>query len=473
MTRSAAIAVLLVALACESTTPEQSDAQTTTATTPSQRAQQSATISASRRTAITEAVERVAPAVVTVQTEIVENVPTDFFERFFLGPQTERRGAGLGTGFIVRTDGTIITNQHVVAGATSISVMLRDGTTYPARKIGEDEVNDLAVLKVDAPNLPVAPLGNSDDVLIGEWAIAIGNPYGFVLGNTEPSVTAGVISATGRNLTGRTEGGGAYLDMIQTDASINQGNSGGPLINASGEVIGVNSSIYSPSGGSVGLGFAIPINRARRVVEDLVEHGRVRRPYIGEKLRQVTSTNPRDVLVAGVVVSQVVPGSPAEAAGLRPNDKIVSIARKPVRNVYQWEAERLNLRVGDRVPIVVERGGRQITLNVVVGDIPELTASRVTVLQQIELVTLTPAIRVERGVRSARGALVTNVAAQVRSEIGLEPGDVIVQVNDTPVASANDVERALTYYGRRNMVMRLIIERRGYVTMTDYFRVNQ
>ena len=470
MPRVAGAALIFAALACQAA-PKDSAAQTSSNV--QQRTQASSSLNASRRTAITEAVARVAPAVVTVQTEIVESVPTDFFDRFFFGPQTERRGAGLGSGFIVRSDGVIVTNQHVVAGATAISVMLRDGTTYPARKLGEDEINDLAVLKIDARNLPLAPLGNSDDVVIGEWAIAIGNPYGFVLGNTEPSVTAGVISATGRNLTGRSEGGGAYLDMIQTDASINQGNSGGPLANASGEVIGVNSSIYSPTGGSVGLGFAIPINRARRVVDDLVEHGRVRRPYIGEKLRQVTSTNPRDVLTAGVVVSQVVPGSPAAAAGLQPNDRIVSVSGKPVRNVFQWEAERLNLRVGDRVPIVVERGGRQVTLNVVVGDLPEVSATRVTVLRQIELVTLTPAIRADRGIRAPRGALVVNVTEQVRSEIGLEAGDVIVQVNNTPVGTAADVESAVSYYSQRGMQMRLFIERRGFVYTTDFFTVTR
>lgn len=474
MARLAGAALLLLAVACQGATPEDGAAQSTRTQPPTlPRPDVNAGVTASRRTAITEAVSRVAPAVVTVQTETVQNVQADFFERFFFGPQRERRGSGIGSGFVVREDGVIVTNQHVVAGATSISVMLRDGTTYPARKLGEDELNDLAILKIDAKGLPVAPLGNSNDVLIGEWAIAIGNPYGFVLGNTEPSVTAGVVSATGRNLTTQGEGGGVYLDMIQTDAAINPGNSGGPLVSALGEVIGVNSSIYTPSGGSVGLGFAIPINRARRVTEDLLEHGRVRRPYIGEKLRQPTSANPRDVLTADVVVSQVVPESPAARAGLQPNDRIVSIGGRQIRNVWQWEAERLNLRVGDRVPLIVQRGGREVTLNVVVGDLPEVSAPRVTILQQIEIVSLTPAIRVERNIRAPRGALVVTVSDRVRAEIGLERGDVIVQVNDTPVSSAADVERAFDYYGRRNLAMRLYIERGGYVYTTDFFRVNQ
>src|SRR6202049_4148875 len=221
-------------------------------------------VTASRRTAITEAVARVAPSVVTVQTEVVERVPADVFEQFFGGRSGQRAAAGLGSGFIVRADGAVVTNAHVVAGATRISVAMKDGTTYPARLIGIDETNDLAVLKIDAKILPVAPLGSSNNLLVGEWAIAIGNPYGFILANSEPSVTVGVVSVTGRNLAAQSEGAGVYVDMIQTDAAINPGNSGGPLVNAAGEEIGVNSSIFSPSGGSVGIGFAISIKRARR-----------------------------------------------------------------------------------------------------------------------------------------------------------------------------------------------------------------
>ncbi|HET7457926.1 MAG TPA: trypsin-like peptidase domain-containing protein, partial [Gemmatimonadaceae bacterium] len=197
-----------------------------------------ASVSAARRTAITDAVARVSPSVVTVQTQVVERVAADPFEQLLGGRSAERTGAGLGSGFITRTDGVIVTNAHVVSGATRVSVATRDGTTYPARVLGVDEANDLAVLKIEAKGLPVAALGSSDNLLIGEWAIAIGNPYGFLLGNTEPSVTAGVISGTGRNLVGRGEGNGVYVDMIQTDASINPGNSGGPLVNAVGEVIG-------------------------------------------------------------------------------------------------------------------------------------------------------------------------------------------------------------------------------------------
>src|SRR5947208_8076175 len=234
--------------ACQGASSTPSSAQSTRLETTTNE------VSASRRTAITQAVARVAPSVVTVQTEVIERVPADVFEQFFGGRSGQRAAAGLGSGFIVRADGAIVTNAHVVAGATRISVALKDGKTYPARLLGIDEANDLAVLKIDARNLPVAPLGSSSNLLIGEWAIAIGNPYGFILANTEPSVTVGVVSGTGRNVAAQSEGAGVYVDMIQTDASINPGNSGGPLINAVGDVIGVNSSIFSPSGGSIGIG---------------------------------------------------------------------------------------------------------------------------------------------------------------------------------------------------------------------------
>jgi serine protease Do len=426
-----------------------------------------AAIDASRKTAITEAVARVAPAVVTVQTEILQRVAANPFEAFFGGQTGQRITPGLGSGFIVRQDGVIVTNAHVVAGATRVSIAMRDGTTYPAKILGVDEANDLAVLKIEKTGLPTAPLGNSDGLLIGEWAIAIGNPYGFLLGNSEPSVTAGVISGTGRNLVGASEGGGMYVDMVQTDAAINPGNSGGPLLNASGEVVGVNSSIYSPTGGSVGLGFAIPINRARRVADDLLAHGAVRRPWVGIKLQLPDGNNPRDAITSGVIVRSVVPGSPAAKAGLRPGDTIVAAGTRPLRNAFDWEAELLDLRVGESVPFKVVRSGNAQTVNVTVADLPEVSAEKVQVLREMELVTLTPAIRAERGVRSAQGAVIYKTTDRVADELGLQAGDVIVQVNRTPISSADEAAQAIDYYGGRGPIQ-LFFERGGRVYSTDF-----
>ncbi|HEX6316432.1 MAG TPA: trypsin-like peptidase domain-containing protein [Gemmatimonadaceae bacterium] len=460
------ILLLTAIVACEETAPG-SAAQIIESPRPTPPLIQD--VDASRRTAITEATARVAPAVVTVQTETVERVPADVFSMFFGGGATQQRvSPGIGSGFIIDDNGVIVTNAHVVQGATTISVMMRDGTTHAAKLLGADETNDLAVLKIDADKLPVAPLGDSDGLVIGEWAIAIGNPFGFVMANPEPSVTAGVISATGRNLLGGAEGSGVYVDMIQTDASINPGNSGGPLVNSRGEVIGVNSSIYTPSQGSVGLGFAIPINRVRRVVEDLIEHGAIRRPWVGELLRApARAASPRDVINAGVVLRAVVPGSPAAAAGLREDDQIIRAGNRPVRNAFDWEAARLSFRVGDRVPLVVRRGSREITVTVTVADRPEVSAPKVTVLRELEVTTLTPALRAERSIASTQGAYVTGVSQRVRDEIGLDEGDVILQINRTVIRTANDVQRAIDR-APAGFMSRAVIERRGRQYITEF-----
>ena len=469
-----AVAASASALACSTRegAPADSAARAVASVTPASLAAQqreagARALDGTRRTAITDAVARISPSVVTVQTTTVERVAVDPFEQFFGGRSGERIGAGLGSGFIMRADGVIVTNAHVVNGAKSVSVALRDGTSYPARLLGVDESNDLAVLKIEAKNLPVASMGTSDDLMIGEWAIAIGNPYGFLLGNSEPSVTAGVISGTGRNLVGRGEGNGIYVDMIQTDASINPGNSGGPLVNALGEVIGVNSSIYSPTGGSVGLGFAIPINRAKRVAEDLLLHGAVRTPWIGVKLQNAPNGDPRALLTAGAVVRSVAPGSPAARAGIRTGDVIVRSRDRVLHNAYDWQAELLELRVGEQVPLVIRRDGREQQLQVSVADLPEVSAPKVQVLRELELVTLTPAIRGERGVRSARGAVIYRASDRVQEELGLQPGDVILQINRTPIADAAEAARALDYYGGRGPI-RVFFERGGQVYSTDF-----
>ncbi len=454
-----------ILVACEGASPAPSNAQTLHAPAPSSNA-----ISSQRRNAITDAVQKVAPSVVTVQTEMVQHVaasPADFFFGTQSGQQVQ---AGLGSGFIVREDGVIVTNAHVVSGATKISVALRDGTSYPAKLIGIDDQNDLAVLKIDARKLPVAALGTSRDLMIGEWAIAIGNPFGFILGNTEPSVTAGVISATGRNLTARAEGQGVYVDMIQTDAAINQGNSGGPLVNALGEVIGVNSSIYSPSasGGNVGLGFAIPIDRARRVADDLLIHGKVRKPWIGVKMEYPQQTAlTRDALNSGAPIHEVVPGSPAAEAGLVAGDVLVRASDRVIKNTYDWDAELLELHVDDVVPVTVRRAGREIQSKVKVADFPEVNAQRVAVLKELELISLTPAIRAERSIRNTQGALIATVSQTVSSSLGIQTGDVIVRINDSPVADAQQAKRMLESLSGKGQ-SRMIFERGGRLLYTDF-----
>jgi len=423
-------------------------------------------VSQSRKNALTAAVAKVSPSVVTVQTEAVNQAPQDPFDMFF-GRAQPRTQSGLGTGFIVRKDGVIVTNAHVVAGATKISVMMPNGTVYPAKPLGSDETNDLAVLRIDAKNLPEVKLGNSSNLVIGEWVIAIGNPFGFYLGNAEPSVSVGVVSATQRNLVAPVEGGGSYFDMIQTDAAINPGNSGGPLVDADGEVIGVNSSIFSPSGGSVGLGFAIPINRAIRVVEDLLSHGALRSPWIGIVLQQRQSNNPRDILTQGAVVARVTPGSPAADAGLQPGDVILTEGTRIVHNPFDWNAALLDLRVGATTRLHIKRGSREMDVDVKIADLPEVNAPKIQVLRELELVSVTPTIAAERSLRSQSGALIYNISQLASDQTGLLKGDVIIQINNSRISSAQDAARVINAIGGRTYLS-VVVERQGQRLLSEF-----
>jgi serine protease Do len=458
--RVARLVILAITIGC-SRAPESSTAQASGIV-----ASSNAQISQSRQNAITAAVAKVAPSVVTVQTEVVDQSPQDPFDVFF-GRAQPRTQAGLGTGFVVRKEGVIVTNAHVVAGANKVSVMARDGTVYPAKVLGADETNDIAVLKIDAKNLSEVKLGNSNALAIGEWAIAIGNPYGFYLGNSEPSVSVGVISATQRNLVGSGEGQAAYFDMIQTDAAINPGNSGGPLVDADGEVVGVNSNIFSPSGGSVGLGFAIPINRVARVVDDLMTHGSIRSPWIGVRLKQAQSNNPRDQLTQGAVLATVTPGSPAAKAGLQPGDVILREGSRVVHNPFDWYAALLDLRAGSPAHLHVRRGSREFDVDVNVADLPEVSAPKVQVLRELELVTVTPAIAAEHSLRRQYGALVYKIGQDVSDQTGVQQGDVILQINNSAIRTAQDVARAIDSYGGRTY-LRVIVDRQGQLGVTEF-----
>jgi serine protease Do len=247
--------------------------------------------------------------------------------------------------------------------------------------------------------------------------------------------------------------------MIQTDASINPGNSGGPLVNALGEVIGVNTAIFSPTGGSIGVGFAIPIDRARRVVEDLLAHGQIRRPWDGINLR-ISPPGSREILTAGAVVQSVVPESPAARAGIRPGDVVVRSRGRVIRNAYEWEAERLDFRVGDEIPLSIRRGDREFTATIRVVDLPEVTAPRVAVFQELQLVSLTPAIRQTKGIRSSAGALVVAASERVSEQLGFLVDDVILQINNLRVSNAEEAARALGAFPSRSVVT-VYVERQG------------
>ena len=423
-------------------------------------------IGQTRRSAIGAAAARVAPAVVSVNVVRRERtMPRDFFEQMMLPRGFERRVEGLGTGFLVSADGLIITNQHVTGGAEQIIVTLRDGRDFPARLLGEDDQTDIAVLKIDASGLPVAPIGRSRALQIGDWLVAIGNPYGYLLGNSEPSVTAGVVSALGRDILPGENQTGLYVDMIQTDAAINPGNSGGPLVNTDGEVVGVNAFILTQTGGSVGLGFAIPIERAMRVAQDLRAQGRVRRGWVGVEIAEPQAQASEWRRQPGVVVRRVAPGGPGAAAALKPGDVIERANGQVLRNFLGWEKALLDLAPGDTLRLTVQRAGGDRDVSLAATDLPSASAERVT-LRDLALVTVTPDIQAERGLAVGRGALVVTAGPGWQRTLGLQPGDVIVQINNFAIARAEQVQQVVSYLSGRQ-AMRFFFARGGQLISAD------
>jgi len=385
--------------------------------------------------------------------------------------QTPEAPQGFGTGFIIRSDGIIVTNNHVVEGAKQITVTLHDGTEVDGRLLGADPVTDIAVIKINPKTaLSVVTIGKSSDLLIGEWAIALGNPYAYMLGNSEPTVTAGVISATNRNIVSSGNMQGVYVDMIQTDAAINPGNSGGPLVNALGEVIGVNSSIFSNTGESVGLGFSIPIERASRIANEIIANGSVRRAWSG--LDVVAARDLTDHRAGGVTVRAVAPGGPAERAGIKAGDVLVKANDRPLRTYLDWEAVKLNLRVGDAIAASVKSAGVTSDRRIVTADLPTLTAARVTALQGIDLVTVTPAIRSERNVRNQYGgALVMKLPDEIAGGTGLQQYDVIFGMDNAPLKTADEVAKALKAL-RPGQAFTIHVERQGQILPAFSLQMN-
>ncbi len=422
-------------------------------------------LTTSRRTAIVEASQRVSPAVVSITvTSRRQATPQTPFDFFFL-PPSPREQQSFGTGFIIRSDGVILTNQHVVSGADRIIVTLSDGTDVPANLLGEDAVTDIAVIRIERKSLPIVGTGKSTDLMIGEWVVALGNPFAYLLGNAEPTVTAGVVSAVHRNILPGRDQSGLYLDMIQTDASINPGNSGGPLANALGEVVGVNSSILSSSGGSIGLGFAIPIERALRVADEILTHGSVRRAWTGLDVAGAESL--RDWKAqGGVLVSNVVPQGPGDVSGLKRGDVLTRANDRVLRNYLDWEAVKLDLQVGDPVRLVVRRDGRDRPVTLKTGDLPTTAAMKVTVLKDLELVTLTAQVRAERNVQSEQGALIFSISKALSQATGLTEGDVIVGMNRKRITSADEVREVVEGL-RSQQPLRVFLERAGQIVYTD------
>ena len=439
--------------------------------------------------------DRLLPAVVNISTsqrfgsaegpEIPQFPPgspfEDFFEDFFnrRGPGGEdgprRRATSLGSGFIISNDGFVVTNYHVIENADAIRVILQDDTTLEAELIGLDERTDIAVLRVDSDEpLPFVGWGNSEEMRVGDWILAIGNPFG--LGG---SVTAGIISARARDINA-----GPYDDFIQTDASINRGNSGGPMFNLDGEVIGINTAIFSPSGGSVGVGFAIPSALAQNVVAQIVEFGRTRRGWLGVRIQTVSDEIAESLGMddaQGALVSSITPGGPADGSGLEPGDVIVSFDGRPITEMRRLPRIVAETPVGSAVEVVVWRQGELQTFEITLGELEVAEETGLlartttgddddkTVEEDLEtlglaLQTLNPDLRESFGLSSsAEGVVITEVApGSAADDKGLRAGDVIVEVGQEPVESPEDVLTRIEEAreaGRRSVL--LLIETDG------------
>ena len=402
-------------------------------------------------------VDTLLPVVVNISTtQVVESTGgSEEFEEFFRefserrGEQPQRRReSALGSGFIIDSSGYIVTNHHVIDGADEITVLLHDGTSLEAEVIGSDEKTDLAILKVaNGKPLPAAEWGDSDKTRIGDWVIAIGSPFG--LGGT---VTAGIVSARERVINS-----GPYDDFIQTDAAINKGNSGGPMFNLDGRVIGINSVIISPSGGSAGIGFAIASNLARNVIEQLRDYGRVRRGWLGVRIQTVTDELAEGLRLdnaTGALVASVTEEGPAEAAGIEQGDVILKFDGRDVTEMRKLPRMVAETGIGKAVDVVVWRKGEEVTLQVDLGELDkaELTAatlgeapveSEVDLVEPLglKLAQLTPELRTQFELgEDLEGVVIIDVEADGTAvEKGLRPGDIIAKVDQEEVVTPADV----------------------------------
>jgi Do/DeqQ family serine protease len=425
-------------------------------------------------TSYADAVARVAPAVVTVRVEKkvafepTSGMPDDpFFRRFFgdrlPSPENQPRQRGLGSGVIIQSDGRIVTNAHVVDGADRVRVLLTDGREFDAKVIGVDKPTDLAVLDVEASGLPTLPFGDSDKPRVGDVVLAVGNPLG--VGQT---VTMGILSAKGR----ATGSGDSYEDFLQTDAPINQGNSGGALVTAQGELIGINSQILSPSGGNIGIGFSIPASMATHVVSEIVEHGEVRRSRMGVTIQPVTADIARSLnlpSVKGALVNGVEPGSPADGAGLKTGDVITRFNGQALDNGNDLRNLVAATAPGSKATVTILRDGRSQDLAVQLANAKREASnaregsgeSSADEALGVAVEPLTPQLANRLQVpRDTDGVVVTDIDPDGRAaDAGLREGDVIRQVDGKAVHSAAELRSALS--GKADRPALMLVQRGG------------
>ena len=375
----------------------------------------------------------------------------DFMRRYFPGQgqgggrQREFKQQGAGSGFLVSKDGYILSNNHVVGDADTITVRLNDGREFEAERIGTDPKSEVALIRIEGEDFPVLPLADSANIKVGEWAIAIGNPFGL-----SETLTIGVISAKGRSNIGIAD----YEDFIQTDAAINPGNSGGPLLNGKGEVIGINTAIYSRTGGYMGIGFAIPINMAKYVKRQLIEKGEVVRSYLGVYIQPVTTELAESFGMdeaRGILISQVTEGSGADKGGLTSGDVILEMNGKPVDKVGSFRNKVAANPPGTELTLTIYRDGKETTVDVTTGEFPDTgdmaaaTTEELTGELGLTVRTLTPDLAQRFGYEGRNGVIVSQVEyGSAAAQAGIRAGNLITSVNRTAVNSVEDFRTALS-----------------------------
>ena len=428
----------------------------------------------------TDVVKRTMPAVVNIlTTRVIKSKPNaqpfmndPFFKEFF-GEEfsrqfqipRDRRESALGSGVIVDKRGYIVTNNHVIAKADEIKVVLNDKREFTGKVVGTDPKTDVAVVKIEGDNLPVLEWGDSEKLNVGEYVLAIGNPFGL-----NQTVTMGIVSAVGRANVGIAD----YEDFIQTDAAINPGNSGGALVNTSGQLVGINTAIFSRSGGYMGIGFAVPSNMVKKVMQSLVTKGKVTRGWLGVSIQGIDEELAKHFGLKqpeGVLVNEVMKDTPAEKAGLKEGDVIISFDNKKTLDPSALRNIVAETRVGAKVPIVVIRDKRQKTLTAVITEQPknlepeaqsEEANGEGTVLEGVEITELTPEVAHQLGLPSVTaGVVVSNVNVGSPAErAGLQTGDVILQVNRTRIRSVSEFREQVAKLGKAKSML-LLINRRG------------
>jgi serine protease Do len=410
--------------------------------------------------------KRLGPSVVNVSTTAVRKTAQEgpnfgddqmgqFFQRFFGAPvpRGPQRQSGLGSGFIIDKSGIVLTNYHVVDGAQKIVVTLDDGKNYDAKVLGKDQRSDIAVIKIDAGrDLPAAALGDSDRLEVGEWVMAIGNPFGL-----DHTVTSGIVSAKGRQI-----GAGPYDNFIQTDASINPGNSGGPLINLRGEVVGINTAIFSQSGGNIGIGFAIPANSVKELLPQLENKGRVVRGFIGTAVQKITPELAESMGLKesrGALVADVTKGGPSERAGLKSGDVIVEFDHKAIRDSADLPQQVARVAPGASVTVKIVRDGKEMSLPLTVGELKDTEVAASTQEGDLGLTVqpLTPQLAENLGLERAEGLVITAVApGSAAGEAGLRAGDLVTEINRRPVKSLADYTREMARVEKAKSVLFLV-----------------